>query len=132
MALSDASMRESIRAKFGLDYSGIDDQGTPNLAARFETRAKGGVGAAFEAGLGESFRAYSAATFKVLGRLYSDTDSKARMMELVDTTGIDFDDMSKIIEQLAGLGLVNYVERDRRAGNHLIQLTDDGKSLLSQ
>jgi predicted transcriptional regulator len=50
--------------------------------------------------------------------------------DIVDRTRLEFDSVIKLLEQLSKLELVRYLERNSR-GNHLVQLTDRGTSLLS-
>ncbi|HLN29132.1 MAG TPA: hypothetical protein VK395_15390 [Gemmataceae bacterium] len=112
--------KKSIREQFGIDF--LLGQKEAAKATPFSAPAGESMGLVDKA---KQVRLMA----KVLKPLGAAPDAQCHLADLMDPTGLDLPDLLKVEETLEKNQLVTVVSRDR-LGNHLIQITPQGREFL--
>lgn len=132
--MADNSARQqidSVRKKFGLDF--LPSSGSslvPNLLAATTPILGDSIKATFDSCLRQALGTFGGTVVNVLVTLMNAPEAQDRVYDILDRSGVDFDSVIRILENLNSSGLIQYLQKDAR-GNHLIQLTSMGRSVTA-
>jgi predicted transcriptional regulator len=117
--MADAPKSSSIRDKFGIDYliTGNSDTEVQTLPA--------------PANLADPLieRALAVHGTRILTTLQE--EGKRSVHDIVDRTGLNMETVMGVVDRMVRTGLVQITQQDKY-GNHTIQITPTGETLLKQ